>query len=623
MTRRPGRRRRPGAPRDARRRPGLARTTRSTLWVLFVASLFFTLPALFAQTPDGGSQASEVANQEPARQAASPPGAPSATGGTNEAVAEPSVRAERAEPSHRGWLSLIPPLLAIGLALLFKDVVVALLSAVFVGAWLVHGGPLVAFARTIDGYVLDALADADHAAILIFSAMLCGMVGVMAKSGGTQAIIDALATRANSTRGGQLTAWLMGVAIFFDDYANTLIVGPTMRPITDRLRISREKLAYIVDSTAAPVVSLIPISTWIGFEIGLVQEAFDGLEVARSAFPSILESIPYRFYQFFALAFGFTIAVSGRDFGAMLHAEKRARGGAVLGADHVVLADFDQKELQPPADRPRRASTAIAPVLTVVAVVLAGLWITGTAALRDAGSASFSVRDVVSNANSYQALMWASLAGLMVAAALSLVFRILSLKEVSEASIQGVRAPLIAFVVLILAWGLGSVCDDLGTAAYLVELSSGQIDPRLVPTLIFVIAAAIAFATGTSWGTMAVLTPMSIPLCHALATEGGYAAGTATYETLLFATIASVLAGSVWGDHCSPIADTTILASMAAGSDHLAHVRTQLPYALTAGAAAVLFGVLPASFGVPAWICLGTGIATMIATVRLRGVRLD
>ena len=523
---------------------------------------------------------------------------------------------------HRGWLSLLPPLLAIALALLFKDVVVALASAVFLGAWLVQGNPFLAFARAIDQYVLDALADPDKAAILVFSALLCGMVGVMAKSGGTQAIIDTLATRASSPRGGQLTAWFMGVAIFFDDYANTLIVGPTMRPITDGLRISREKLAYIVDSTAAPVVSLIPISTWIGFEIGLVQEAFEGLDMARAAFPSIVDSIPYRFYQFFALALGFTIAVSGRDFGAMLGAERRARGGEVLGKNQVVLADFDQKSLQPPPGRPRRASAAILPVLAVVTVVIGGLWITGTAALREAGAAApFSARDVLSNANSYKALLWASLAGLLVAAALALVYRILSLKEISEASIQGLRAPLVAFVVLILAWGLGAVCDDLGTAAYLVELTAGQIDPRLVPTLTFVIAAAVAFATGSSWGTMAVLTPMAVPLCHSLATAGGYAAGTQTYETLLLATIASVLAGSVWGDHCSPIADTTILASMAAGSDHLAHVRTQLPYALVAGAAAVIFGILPASFGVPAWVCLGTGIATMLATVRLRGKR--
>ena len=526
--------------------------------------------------------------------------------------------------THRGWLSLIPPLLAILLALVFKDVVVALLSAVFVGAWLVYGGPLLAFARAIDSYVVDSLIDPDNAAILIFSALLCGMVGVMAKSGGTQAIIDALAERATSPRGGQITAWLMGVAIFFDDYANTLIVGPTMRPITDRLRISREKLAYIVDSTAAPVVSLIPISTWIGFEIGLVQEAFDRLDTARSAFPSIVESIPYRFYQFFALAFGFTIALTGRDFAAMLRAERRARGGAVLAPDQVVLADFDQKDLQPPEGRPRRASAAILPVLTVVAVVISGLWITGTAALRAAGAPGpHAVRDVLSSASSNKALLWASLAGLLVAAALALVHRALSLREVSDAFIQGVRAPLVAFVVLILAWSLGTVCEDLGTASYLVELSAGQIDPRLVPTLIFAIAAAIAFATGTSWGTMAVLTPMAIPLCHSLTIAEGYPVGSPTYDTLLLVTIASVLAGSVWGDHCSPIADTTILASMAAGSDHLAHVRTQLPYALVVGAAAVVFGVLPASFGVPAWVCLGAGIATMMATVRLRGARTE
>jgi Na+/H+ antiporter NhaC len=289
-----------------------------------------------------------------------------------------------AAPARAGTLwSLVPPLLAITLAIATRDVLVSLLLGVFSGALLVHGpNPLVAFARTIDGYVLNALTDPDHAAILVFSGLLGAMVGVIAKSGGTQGIVDWLAPRATDARRGQLATWTMGVAIFFDDYANTLIVGSTMRPITDRLRISREKLAFIVDATAAPVVSLVPISTWIGFEIGLVQSAFDGLGLDRSAFNAIVASIPFRFYQFFILALGLTIALSRRDFGAMLRAERRAAStGAVLADGDVPLADFSSRELAPPENKPRRALNAFLPVLGVVAVTIAALQITGRAAL--------------------------------------------------------------------------------------------------------------------------------------------------------------------------------------------------------------------------------------------------
>ncbi len=534
------------------------------------------------------------------------------------AIDQPAAPA--GSPAHHGFRSVLPPLAAIVLALLLKDVLVALLVAIFLGALFVHGGIVSAFARTVDSYILPALADADHAAILIFSALLSATVGVVARAGGTQAVVNRLTKLATTPERGQTASWLMGLAIFFDDYANTLIVGPTMRPITDRLRVSREKLAYIVDSTAAPVVSLIPISTWIGFEIGLVQEALDALELSRQAFPTIVASIPYRFYQFFALALGFSIAFSGRDFGAMLSAERRARKGAVLGEGQVVLADFDQSALEPPEGKPRRMINAVLPILTVVVMVLVGLWVTGSAGDGVAGTSGFErLRAVFTNSDSYKALLWASLLGLVVAVVLATTQRILKLSEASAAVVAGIKAPMVAFVVLILAWSLGAICEDLGTAPYLLQLTEGQLSPTFLPAVTFALAAAVAFATGTSWGTMAILTPVVIPMAHGLSIAAGSAIDGSAYTSVLLATVASVLAGSVWGDHCSPIADTTVLASMASGSDHMAHVRTQLPYALTAGAAALLIGILPASFGLSPWIALVAGAGLMAVVVRVFG----
>jgi Na+/H+ antiporter NhaC len=517
--------------------------------------------------------------------------------------------------------SLLPPLLAIALAIVTRDVLVSLLLAVYTGALLIHGpNPLIAFARTIDGYVLQALVDPDHASILIFSALLGAMVGVITKSGGTQGIVDWLAPRATDARRGQLATWGMGIAIFFDDYANSLIVGSTMRPITDRLRISREKLAFIVDATAAPMVSIVPISTWIGFEIGLVQSAFDAIGLDRSAFNAIVASIPLRFYQLLILLLVFALAFSRRDLGAMLRAERRAAtSGEVLGEGARPLADFTSQELAPPEGAPRRARNAFLPVLAVIVVTIAGLEITGRAALAGAERPDSWLawqRDVFSSSNSYQALLWASLTGVLLAAGLGVGQRILTVAQATGAAAEGLKAMMIAFVVLLLAWSLGATCGDLDTAGFLVRMTEGELAPQLLPTISFVIAAVIAFATGSSWSTMGILTPLVIPLAHSLSTAAGHGPGSGIYGAVLLGTIASVLSGSVWGDHCSPISDTTILSSMASGCDHLAHVRTQLPYAMIAGTAAVLFGTLPAAFGLPAWACLLAGALAILAVVR-------
>ncbi|MBZ0113381.1 MAG: Na+/H+ antiporter NhaC family protein [Thermoanaerobaculia bacterium] len=520
-----------------------------------------------------------------------------------------------------GWLSIIPPLLAIGLALWFKEVLISLLLGVFSGALILNQwDPFAAVGRTTDHFIRNALADPDHASILIFTLFLGGMVGVITKSGGTLGVVQRVSSFATSLRRGQMATWGMGVFVFFDDYANTLIVGPTMRPITDRLRISREKLAYIVDSTAAPIASLVPISTWVGYEVGLIAAALASVGLELNPYSVFLETIPFRFYPLFALVMVFAVGYFGRDFGAMLKAERRAlRGDGVLADGDTPLSDFSNPVLDPPEGLVPKARNAILPIATVLLVTLVGLFITGRVGVDPNLSGAARWREILGNADSYSALIWASFSGLLVATILSASQSKIGLRPTMDALIEGLKSMLMALTVLVLAWSLGAITSDLHTADFIVGVTDGVLSPFFVPVLVFVISAAIAFATGTSWATMAILIPLVVPVVHRLALSGGHGVDSSTYHTLLLGAISSVLAGSVWGDHCSPISDTTILSSMASGCDHIAHVKTQMPYALGVGFLGMLVGDIPTAFGLSPWVSLLVGTAVIVAGVRFLG----
>ncbi|MFB6230285.1 MAG: Na+/H+ antiporter NhaC family protein [Salinibacter sp.] len=513
-----------------------------------------------------------------------------------------------------GWLSLLPPLLAIGMALVYRKVVPALFFGVWVGAviaisftpWALFKGLLDAF----EVYVLEAMANPDHVAIILFSLMIGGMVGIISKNGGTLGIVERLTGLADDSRRGQMVTGVLGIGIFFDDYANTLIVGNTMRPVTDRLRISREKLAYIVDSTAAPISTVALVTTWIGYQVGLLGTAIENIEgFSQGAYSVFLNSLPYNFYPFLALFFVFLVAYSGLDFGPMLKAEERARNtGKVLGDDASVDEAAEGEELEPPEGTPYRAVNAVIPIVVLVGGVLVGLYATGVQVV----GADASLFTIIDEANSYTALMWGSLLGVVVAAALSLGQGILDLEQTVEAWYEGLKSMLFAMIILVLAWSLSNITDVLHTADYLVSVLGEWLPPGVVPAIIFVLAAATAFATGSSWGTMGILMPLVIPLVWAVLAKNGMDAP--AHYHILYSSVSCVLAGSVWGDHCSPISDTTILSSMASGCDHIEHVRTQLPYALTVGTVAILFGTLPAGFGMHWSIGLAVG-ATLLGGI--------
>ncbi|MBW3536093.1 MAG: Na+/H+ antiporter NhaC family protein, partial [Gemmatimonadetes bacterium] len=523
-----------------------------------------------------------------------------------------------------GWFSLMPPLLAIVLALLFREVITALVAGVWLGCLAVAGfNPLTATWRMIDSFIVPALGDVDggHTQIVVFSLLLGGMVGIVARNGGTMGIVEAVAPFARDARRGKLATFLAGLAIFFDDYANTLIVGNTMRPITDRLRISREKLAYLVDSTAAPVAAIVPISTWVGYEISLIGDGFriaaeqnagrpelvEGL-LTTSPFGVFIHTIPYLFYPLLALAFVFLTSAMNRDFGAMAAAEERAGSGRGLHRAGAQLAmDTEGGGLDAREGVAHRWWNAGIPVITVVVVVLVGLWTTG----RASAGADASIMDVFGAADPFATLLWGSLAGCIVAFVLTVSQRLLTMKETIDAWLSGMRAMMIAMIILVLAWSLGAVTEAVGTAGYLAALLEGNVMLQLLPVMVFLVAAAIAFATGTSWGTMAILIPLVIPLTVSLG--GGIDFDGGTHYTVLLGVISSVLAGSIFGDHCSPISDTTVLSSTASGCDHVDHVRTQLPYALAVAVVAMAVGDIPTAFGFPTWISLLVGLAILWA----------
>ena len=506
-----------------------------------------------------------------------------------------------------GIISLLPPLLAIILAWWSKQVVLSLFLGVFAGALITNAyNPIFAFMHTLDDYILASLADSWNAGIVLFLLAMGGMIGIINKSGGIIAIGEYVADKASSVLKTQFAAWIMGVLIFFDDYANTLIVGNTMRPITDKMKISREKLSFIVDLTAAAVSSIVPISTWIAFEVGLIKDGFDALGLELSAYGTFVQTIPYRFYSILALVFALIIIFTGKDYGPMLDAEKRARKtGETLRKDSTPMVSKEMEEIEQPEGKSFNFFNSFFFFLAVIFITLIGFWYNGGG--MESGT---SLQDAFGNADASIVLLWASIVGSFTAGILSLGKSVLSIGEIVNGWIDGAKSMFVACLILVLAWSIGSITDDLGTANYLVSILEGNIMPEIVPVMVFILSSFIAFTIGSSWGTVAIVMPLAIPLANSIGIP-------------MLPTIAAVLTAGVMGDHCSPISDTTIMSSTASAVDHMDHVRTQLPYALTVGGVAALFGFLPAGFGVSALYLLPVSLIILFIIVQIFGKKAE
>ena len=513
-----------------------------------------------------------------------------------------------------GWVSVMPAFLAIFVALVIRNVIPAILLGLWLGATALIGfspfgigkGILDVFAI----FIIEALADSGRISIIVFTMMIGGMVGIITRNGGMASIVRVVVSKAKTAVGGQVSVWMMGLMVFFDDYANTLVVGNTARPITDHLKISREKLAYIVDSTAAPVVCLALITTWIGYQVSLIDQAMQGIDglAGTTAYSLFLNSIPYSFYPILAIVFVFAVAITGRDFGPMYKAELRARQGMVESRREEELPSVDADTLEAKPDVPMRPANAFLPIIVLIVTLLVSIYVTGEGE---------SLTDVIGSSDPYVAMLWASSLAVLVAAALSIGQRILSIHETVDAWYGGLRATLLGVVVLVLAWSMADVTNALDAKGYLISILGDTLPLAFVPAIVFLLAAITAFATGTSWGTMGILLPLVLPLTWAIMTVSGVADASGMH--IMHSSVACVLAGAVWGDHCSPISDTTVLSSIASGCDHIEHVRTQMPYALLVGAVAVAIGTIPSGYGMSPWISIIAGIVILVGTLRYFG----
>lgn len=520
-----------------------------------------------------------------------------------------------------GLITLLPPLIAILMALVFRQVYIALFAGIWIGAFIVQDYNVIrGFFYVVDHYVIDSVSGDDgwdHSSIAVFTLLLGGLVGVVSRSGGAKGVVNSLAKYATTPIRGQLATWFMGIVIFFDDYTNTLIVGNTMRPITDKLKISREKLSYLVDSTAAPVACVAVVTSWIGFEISLLKDAFESVGMLDvNPFTTFVSAIPYSYYPIMTLIFGFLVAKTGRDYGPMLKAERRARNeGLLLRPGAVPISNIDT-EITTAENVPERWFNAVVPVTVVVVGTIVGLVVTGRESLLEAGESAHWF-DAIREGNSFVSLLWSSFAGCVVAMVMVIGQRILSVTDAINAWVSGIKAMTPAIMILILAWSIGAVCNDLHTADYLVGRLTGLIAPELLPGLIFLVAAAVSFSTGTSWGTMTILTPLTIPLVIQITQFHDMPA--VAQHGILLSGIAAILSGAVFGDHSSPISDTTIMSSMASTADHVDHVRTQLPYAMTVAAVSILMGYVPAALGLPVPAVLLICLVTVVIIVRFFG----
>ena len=524
-----------------------------------------------------------------------------------------------------GLWTLIPPVVAIVLAFLTKNVILSLFIGVFSGAFMLEATGFNIYNGFVGGFLrlsmelLGSLADPWNAGIVLQCLAIGGVIALISKMGGAKAIADALSKRARTPRSSQFVTWVLGLFIFFDDYANSLTVGPIMRPVTDRMRVSREKLSFIIDATAAPIAGIALISTWVAYEVGLIRDGFVEIGLEANAYGVFVETIPYRFYNILILAFIIATIYFLREFGPMYKAEHRTRTtGEVMAKDAKPMIADEATHLEPAEDITPSVWYAIIPIGTLIVTAFLGFYFNGYNSISDeallasidASPLSFaSIRDCFGASDASVVLFQAALFAGIVALCIAIFKKILPVQEAVATWVQGVKSLNITAVILLLAWSLSGIIKELGTATYLVSILSDTIPAFLLPSIIFILGSIISFATGTSYGTMGILMPLCIPLAWAIDPSQSY----------VVLNIGAVLTGAIFGDHCSPISDTTILSSMGSACDHIDHVRTQLFYAVTVAGISVLFGYIPAGLGMPIWIVLPVGLAAIFATVRFVG----
>lgn len=529
--------------------------------------------------------------------------------------------------------ALVPPLLAILLAFLTRRTILSLSVGVLVGGVIaVQGvGGFGTFLQLVFGEILwhGILQDSFHLYILGFVILLSATVAIITRMGGIDGMVNALVRFAKNSRSVQAVAYFLGLGIFFDDYANTIVVGNSCGPLFDKQKISRAKLAYIVDSTAAPVAGVAVLSTWVAYQISTYSPQLPTVGLAESdGYKLFLETIPYRFYCLLALFMVGLIVFLQRDFGPMRKAEESARGDNYDGTNRDASAIDEERMMAKPGVR-ALARNGLLPLCTMIFGTATLIYLFGASAVhaaadagdaaalhaRDAGGFEW-IRETLGASDSTKAIFLGSLAAMLLAVILAVGQRLLTFGETIESAAKGTKVLFKdAVLVLLLAWSIGSICEEVGTANYLVAMFQDLMSPAWLPIILFVTACFVAFATGSSWTTMAILQPNVVLLAYQLGEQsplGGHA--------LLVLSIGAVLEGAIFGDHCSPISDTTVLSSTASRCQHIEHVRTQAPYALVTAGVAISLAYLPvALWSISPYYCLLAGAIALMLVVRFVG----
>ncbi len=497
--------------------------------------------------------------------------------------------------------AVVPPLVAILLCFVTKNVLLSLFIGIFTGGLLLNSfNPITAVGYSLEK-IIGSMADEWSAKLLLFNLMMGAGIAFIWRLGGSKALADWARTKIKTRRSAEVWAWLLGVIVFFNDYINAAIVGNVTRDIFEQHKISKEKLAYILDSTAAPVATFF-ISDWIAYQLAMIQNGIDQAGITGvSPLVAFLKSIPFNFYCIFTVVLVGIIAISRWDFGTMLRAEYRAQKFGKTsrdGAAPMLNIDF---ELGKPKETKPMIRTFVLPILALIVVTIVGFYYTG------AKVGGENLIEILGNADAATALLWGAFAMTLTGVIIALGYRLMSVAEAMKTILEGFKLMLLACAILVLAWSIGTVTKDMKLADVVVSMVSERATFAVVPAVIFLVGMFISFATGTSWGTMAILTPIAIPIAYKIT-------GDAMLSTSVMAGV--VFAGAIFGDHCSPISDTTVLASIFAGSDHMDHVNTQFPYALVAAFVALILYLAYGFFKISPLILIPVGIVLLIFIVR-------
>ena len=497
------------------------------------------------------------------------------------------------EPYAAGWLSIVPPIVAIALALLTKEVLSSLLIGILTGTLIYAIGTDANIIMGTLETTFKLMGDKVDFNILIFTSLLGALVYVVGMSGGTKAYGNWAVQRVKSRRATLMSTSGLGILIFIDDYFNCLSVGTVMRPLCDRYNVSRAKLAYIIDSTAAPVCIIAPVSSWAA----AVGSSLKGNAVFESDMAAFIASIPWNFYALLSIFMVFFIIFTGLDFGPMRTSEEKALQGNVGG--------IQGGSAEPPKANPRgTVMDMLVPITALIIFAVLALMYSGGYWGADPAYHSFAAS--IGNSSAAAALVWAAFGSVLVALLLYVPRRLVPFGDFMQGLVEGMKLMLPANIILVLAWTLSGVCRDLLSTPQFVESlvsTAGGDFSVFLPAAVFIIAAFLAFSTGTAWGTFGILIPIVVPVVQGID------------PTLTIVVLSATLAGSVFGDHCSPISDTTILSSAGAGCNHIEHVSTQLPYALLVAFCSAVGYLVAGLSGGNLWLSFGTSLGLLIVAV--------